>query len=295
MGGRALSTAIILSLLMVIANLLAVGSPDQPHHLPATDTASPQPAAQPSNQQHHQSTQSEPAKEKHPFLSWAWLTKDAVDFFTFVLACFTGALVIVSAFQIGFLIRADQLARSSLIASQRAWIRRDQVFFTGPLEFRPDGLANTSVTLEFTNVGNAPALHVNMFAWLLPIGANGVVPHDRAKQLFAKVRKNPVSGGFTLFPGQAYPRTKGTRTHQGIHITKEEADAVCDAANRMVLYVAACINYSFATGPSVNHQTACLFEVLSSTGFITRTPGTSIPTANLQLDPSGFLGMDIAD
>jgi hypothetical protein len=42
---------------------------------------------------------------------WNWTTEDPVSFYTSILALFTGVLVVISAIQIRFLIRADQTAR----------------------------------------------------------------------------------------------------------------------------------------------------------------------------------------
>jgi hypothetical protein len=54
-----------------------------------------------------------------------WVTLDPIAFFTFMLATFTGCLVVVSAVQIRFLIRADYNARKSadaLPAMERAYL-----------------------------------------------------------------------------------------------------------------------------------------------------------------------------
>ena len=56
------------------------------------------------------SAEAETAEEKPAEPLWQRTTADPVAFYTFVLACFTGALVIVSAVQIRFLIRADKTA-----------------------------------------------------------------------------------------------------------------------------------------------------------------------------------------
>jgi hypothetical protein len=54
--------------------------------------------------------------------AWNWTTQDPVSFYTSVLALFTGALVIVSAIQIRFLIRAEITARRAAIAARRSAI-----------------------------------------------------------------------------------------------------------------------------------------------------------------------------
>jgi hypothetical protein len=189
---------------------------------------------------------------------------------------------------------AIELSKQTLIAGRRAWIRRDRIAFSSPLIFREDGLAHAAVSFEFTNVGNTPALHIQKFAWLLTGTAGATVPEARAKALFEKARRQPVSGRLTLFPGQAYPRYGQTPVGQGVVLLKEEVDAATDDAGRVSLYLAAGINYAFASDPTNNHQTTCLFEVQSKSFFISRDRKI-IPTDDLRLDESGFLGMDSAD
>ena len=95
--------------------------------------------------------------------------------------------------------RGVRVARETLTASHRAWLRRDKVSFSTSLDFRQFGIAMTSVQMDFTNVGNAPALHINRFAWLLT-SPEAKVPEGRAMELFEEVRRNPVSGGFHALP-----------------------------------------------------------------------------------------------
>ena len=61
---------------------------------------------------------------------WRWITHDAITFFTFMLALFTLALVIVSAIQIRFLIRADRPTQQTIILSQRPRLRVRNVVVT---------------------------------------------------------------------------------------------------------------------------------------------------------------------
>ncbi len=129
--------------------------------------------------------------------------------------------------------------------------------------------------------------------------SNGVIPEERARELFDEWRGKRVTGGFVLFPKRRYPRTGGVAGNvirEDVNSTSEQADAATDEHGGICLWVAACINYSFASDPTKNHQTSCLFEVQSkTTGFLTRTPGTSIPETDLRLRQVGFLGMDLAD
>jgi hypothetical protein len=92
---------------------------------------SPQPACHPGNQTHAECPDKKPAHDDplSKFINWS--THDPVAFFTFVLAIFTGALVVVSGIQIGYLRRADETARRSadaaLLAAQAAKAQADQM------------------------------------------------------------------------------------------------------------------------------------------------------------------------
>ena len=188
---------------------------------------------------------------------------------------------------------AADVARDTLIASNRAWIKRTRVYFATSLDFGPDGRVHSSVAYEFVNRGNAPALHIQMAACLLSID-NGHVPERRARQFFEEERRKPIYGGFALFPKERYPRPRDRRVLDGVHLTKEEADRATDNAGRMTLFLAACISYTFASDPKKLHQTSCLFEVTTKQPFIIRN-GPRIPETDLGLEETGILSMDIVD
>jgi hypothetical protein len=62
-------------------------------------------------------------EKNNPFNEvWEWATHDAITVYTGILAIFTGVLSVVSIIQIRYLIRADYLARRSLIAGRQAAI-----------------------------------------------------------------------------------------------------------------------------------------------------------------------------
>jgi hypothetical protein len=74
---------------------------------------------------HQSSTKHSDKKQTYynPFsIWWDWTTRDSIGFYTSLLALFTGALVLISFIQIRYLIKADRLARRSLIASRQSAI-----------------------------------------------------------------------------------------------------------------------------------------------------------------------------
>jgi hypothetical protein len=63
----------------------------------------------------------EKAAHYNPFYEfWQWTTHDAVSFYTFVLAIFTGVLGSVAIVQIRYLIRADKTARVAADAAKKS-------------------------------------------------------------------------------------------------------------------------------------------------------------------------------
>lgn len=99
---------------------------------------------------------------------WARTWTDPVAFFTLILAFFTGALVIISVVQIGFLIHADHIAtktakaaedsakvaEKTLIATNRAWVGVPFMMLGAPLE---NGYP-VAIQFRLVNTGKSPAL-----------------------------------------------------------------------------------------------------------------------------------------
>lgn len=88
-----------------------------------------------------QKAETKPAEHKPTKSLWERTHEDAVAFYTFVLSCFTGLLVIVTATQIGFLIRADKTARIAAEAADRS--ARAAIGIQLPIiRIRPDDLGH---------------------------------------------------------------------------------------------------------------------------------------------------------
>jgi hypothetical protein len=78
------------------------------------------PPCQPSDQTHSHCPNQKPTKNDPISRFIEWSTNDPVAFFTFILAIFTGALVVISSIQIRFLIKADRTASISANAARDA-------------------------------------------------------------------------------------------------------------------------------------------------------------------------------
>jgi hypothetical protein len=99
--------------------------------------------------------------------AWNWTTQDPVSFYTSVLALFTGALVIVSAIQIRFLIRAEITARRAAIAARRSAIaarksaehipRVERAYIRGGTGWQRRIDAGAQMFVTMNNYGKTPA------------------------------------------------------------------------------------------------------------------------------------------
>jgi hypothetical protein len=104
-SARALLLALIVAPMMVFVPLPL--SSQEPPQTPQYDSSTENAARKPS--------------ENNPLkLFWDWTTHDAVSFYTFVLAIFTGVVGVVAIVQIGFLIRADKTTRITAEAARRS-------------------------------------------------------------------------------------------------------------------------------------------------------------------------------
>jgi hypothetical protein len=182
---------------LVFALVLSQGATPTPpqHQVTASTTKSAEPSTR----------KQEPAKSL-----WQRTRSDPVAFYTFVLAIFTGLLVIVSAIQGGFLLRADRTARitanAALIGanaardqadiSRDAFVRLERAFVTVPRDrmtmYEDKGFRQMQYSPY--NFGKVPAT-------ILEVGAI-FTAEDKPPQ-----NRNYRSGDreFTIYPEQAFP------------------------------------------------------------------------------------------
>jgi hypothetical protein len=163
------------------------------------------------------------------------------------------------------------VARSALIATNRAWIHSPEVFVgSQPLLFyskdRPSIGAQASVAIRITNVGNAPAIRVTMHTRLMAGMGAGVFPVLEQARLADEVKSGAFGLGITLFPKEVYPDNIGFREMAHIvHIGKDELDKALAAnssgSGAVVLYVVGCIDYTFPADSLTHHQTGFIREL----------------------------------
>jgi hypothetical protein len=239
---------------------------------------------------------------------WRWTTHDAVAFYTAALFLVTGVLSAVAIAQIDFLASADETARitakaagkaadvakDTLVASHRAWLRPDVA--VGQLSFNQLG-AHTDVLFEMKNIGNAPALHVACYAWLVPM-IGGAVPNGELKPRCDEIRRKPIGWGFSLFPGQKFPNDLGLA---GYSVTAslgkddvERATIVRDGIEQIEFFVMGCVDYTFPADSTVHHQTQFMFQIMRRDNYPISPAVGTIPGADLHLlsNTAGGAGRD---
>ena len=100
---------------------------------------------------------------------------------------------------------AADTAKQNLISSQRAWIRIDEVGFATSTFVVEDTGAGGGIFLKVSNVGNDPALHVECNARM--VGPEDS-PIKRQLEYADLIKKNAFAMGFTLFPGERFPKER---------------------------------------------------------------------------------------
>jgi hypothetical protein len=180
---------------------------------------------------------------------------DPISFFNFSLVIVTLCLVVIAIKQANAAKAAADVAKQTLVTTQRAWIRAKVGIGNVPL-FDQNG-ARVSISFEITNVGNAPALNITPHAWLI-VGKRGQFPIAEQQRKFDEIRRQPFLFGFTLFPGEDFPDAIDIGLYS---VTRDEIEEGFRFTNGayISLYVIGCIDYTFpidADTPSDNVHAA---------------------------------------
>ena len=186
--------------------------------------------------------------------------------------------------------QSADVAKQTLIAAQRAWIKAKIDIGNIPLVFDQNG-ASTTVSFEITNVGNAPAINVTSHAWLI-VGKQRQFPLAEQQRRFDEIRRQPFMFGFTLFPGENFPGAIGIGlwTVQ-VNVTRDEIDEGFRLTNGayISLYVIGCIDYTFPIDADMHHQTTFMLELRKTLPDIFIRPDDGqIPPSSLTLTDFNF-------
>ena len=166
---------------------------------------------------------------------------------------------------------AADIAVTTLRSTQRAWLKVKVSLSNGPLIFYEDGSASLNFSFVITNVGNAPAINIRPYAWLVPIKGKGGFHWEGQARRSAEVKATPVYGGFALFPNDEFPRSAGFEQWSlGTSMTKEEIEAGVatntqfhppEYKKALALYVVGFVDYTFPADPLTHHQTGFILSV----------------------------------
>lgn len=104
--------------------------------------------------------------------------------------------------------RNADIARDSLIASERAWLNVN-VIPLGALQFHPAGTVDILIGVEITNVGKTPALNVHTH---VEMSLNYQQIPNLLKELASKQRHVNTKWSRLLLPAQSYVRRWGAGT-----------------------------------------------------------------------------------
>jgi hypothetical protein len=185
-----------------------------------------------------------------------------------------------------------KVATQTLVASQRAWIRIDQIGLGGGgLAIDRNG-ASVSVSFTITNVGNSPAITVTPDAWLVVLKSGALPLGQEQQKRCGEIRNQPFGLGFTLFPNESFPSNIGIDEWSlGTNVSRKDiekgATVSADKAH-MLLYVVGCIDYTFPTDAAAHHQTGFILEVREDRVFSITLKDGIIPVSRLSLIDTGI-------
>jgi len=161
--------------------------------------------------------------------------------------------------------QAANIAARTLVASHRAWVKLNKISISGSLLFDDNGVLNTDIAFDITNIGQSPAIHISCNAWLVVLKNGGPYPFEEQQKRCDEIRKQPIGGGITLFPGERYPDKSGFgKFCIGVNLPPDEIEKalLTNPEHRYLsLSVVGCLDYTFATDPEKHHQTRFIFEV----------------------------------
>lgn len=185
--------------------------------------------------------------------------------------------------------QAAEIAQKTLIASQRAWIRIDEIGLGGgALAFDKNG-ASISISFKITNVGNSPAINITPHVWLIALKNGGPFSLQEQQRLCNDIRNKPFQIGFTLFPNEQFPTNMGIGGWSlGTNISPDEVKLGLEVSadkKHVALEVFGCIDYTFPADPTTHHQTGFI-RMLQKRGPTLVSPEDGmIPVGQLMLMP----------
>lgn len=155
-----------------------------------------------------------------------------------------------------------ETGRRTLVASQRAWIRVDEVTLAEDLHFSAGGVS-TAIAIKITNIGNIPATNVGLLVTLMVMKPDGPFAGQELHKLCVAMRTQKLRGGFTIFPNDSFPRPNNP-WKSSVVVGREEIEEARKASlskDRICFHIIGCIDYTFQTDATVHHQTGFICDL----------------------------------
>ncbi len=275
---------------IVLLSLIVAGSAFSLYH------ADQGPSRQEKGQAEQQSKDIDPPKT---FVARTF--DDPTAFFTATLAILTAVLAGVGVSQVYYLNRSDQtarisadaakrsadIARDTLIASQRAWLKVDATLGDDPLSF--DCLrVMLPICLKVKNLGNVIALNVSSTAELhFKIRERDLI--DGWQSFAHKINEFPLPYGFSVFPGETHPENIGSKkitVLSSISLFKDKTLEPMMRANPIEFFFFVSVKYNFPSDAGKVHQTAFMLHVLRKDKNSIVWSDEPVPASDLMLSGS---------
>lgn len=216
--------------------------------------------------------QGEAANQKPTETLWQRTKSDPIILYTFVLAIFSGALVVLTLVLAGVGIwqgvltrRAVNLTRDEFEATHRPWIKVE-ISTEDDLTWGADGQGNLAVNVKMTNIGNGPALYAWPYMTICMVAGPDADPYkwQRTQAEVARQRViNPnMNFGHTILPGDFATQTISVMIPKA---DIERAEALWRSVQKtgdacLMPSIVGCVTYRFAFS-AVEHQTGFIRHV----------------------------------
>jgi hypothetical protein len=264
---------------------------------------SPSAAPQPPQQQHAEENKPvrNPSEAEKPF--WEKATTDPVAAFTLFLVIFTAILSAVGVIQLKMLTRAETLAektaqaakesadvaRDTLVATNRPWIQIKSIAITSPLgfgrEYGNDVGGGVNLALLVKNVGKSPAIRVGaevQLAWTF----DELASQREFCEIIKRVR-DPALQTRTLLPENTLFPDDEMTFHIRAWTNREQIERALNWAgnipdNKVNLKLIGCVYYEFSFAPGL-HQTGIIFELKKKALYPDSTPPASYSAVPVEM------------
>jgi hypothetical protein len=167
--------------------------------------------------------------------------------------------------QIGLARESADVAKQTLIATNRAWLTVDVTLARdhNHIIFDSNG-AVLPIRIDMKNVGNAPAVKVSWHAWVVFEGNRSNAIQEQALRC-DRIRQQPFGIGPTIFPQERFPDPDlGWSFGAGTSWEEINAAVPREAGGGQIARIVSligCVDYTFPADPDVHHQTGFVLFV----------------------------------